>query len=73
MYGVEFWVVEVPEEPEDPWPEDLAKEEDEGGKVEDIDHADQPVDEHGGSRGCVEAVLPVLQRGVKHGLSKQSI
>ena len=73
MYGVEFWVVEVPEEPEDPWPEDLAEEEDEGRKVEDIDHADQPVDEHGGPWRRVETVLPVLQRGIKHGLSKQSI
>lgn len=45
---------------------DLSQQQDEGGKVKDVDHAHQPVEEHGGTRGRGEALLPVLQRGVKH-------
>ena len=51
--------VVAPEEPEDAGPEDLPQEDDEGGEVEDVDHADQPVDEHGGPGRQCEARHPV--------------
>ena len=51
---VEIWVVEIPQEPEDPWPEDLPQEDDEGSKVEDVDHPYQPVDEHRRPWCCCE-------------------
>merc|ERR1719391_467883 len=43
---IEIWIVEIPEEPENPRPEDLSEEDDKGSKVENIDHPNQPVDEH---------------------------
>ena len=43
---IEVWIVEIPEKPQNSWPKDLPQENDEGGKVEDIDHPDQPVDEN---------------------------
>lgn len=68
LYGIEVGIVEVPKEPEDPRAQHLSEEEDEGGEVEDVDHADQPVDEHGGAGGQVETGLAIFQRGVKHRL-----
>ena len=68
LYGVEVGVIEVPEEPEDPRTQHLPQQEDEGGEVEDIDHAHQPVDEHGCARRQVETVFAILQCRVKHRL-----
>lgn len=68
LYWVEFWVIEVSEEPEDTWSEDLPEEEDEGGKVEHIHHPHQPVDKHGGPWSCMETGLPVLQCSIEHRL-----
>ena len=59
LYRVEVGVVEVAEEPEDAGSEDLSEEDDEGGEVEDVDHADEPVDEDGGHRGGVVARLAI--------------
>lgn len=53
-------------------PTDLPEQKDEGGEVEDVDHADQPVEEHGGSGGRVETLLPVFQSRVKHLLQSVS-
>lgn len=44
----------------------LSQEQNEGGKVEDVDHAHQPVEEHASPRSRLEALRPVLQGGVKH-------
>ena len=44
----------------------LSKQKDERGKVEDVDHADQPVEEHRCTRSRVKTLLPVFQGGVKH-------
>ena len=68
LYGVEVGVIEVPEEPEDPRTQHLPQQEDEGGEVEDVDHAHQPVDEHGRAGCQVETILAILQRRVKHRL-----
>ena len=65
--GVEVGVVEVAEEPEDAGAEDLAQEDDEGGEVEDVDHADEPVDEDGGHGRGVVAGLAVLEGCVEEG------
>ena len=48
--GVEVRVVEVAQEPEDAGTEDLAEEDHKRGKVEDVDHAYEPVDEYRGHR-----------------------
>lgn len=69
LYGVELWVVEVPEEPEDPWSEDFSEEKDERGEVEHVHHPHQPVDEHGGPGSRMETVLSILECRIKHGLS----
>ncbi len=53
--GVEVGIVEVAEEPEDPRAQHFAQQEDERGEVEDVDHADEPVDKEGGSWRGVEA------------------
>lgn len=89
---VKVRIVEVPQEPQNTWSEDLgaqrqhllkrcgaqepparlealpylSQQQDEGGQVEDVDHAHQPVEEHGGPRRRGQALLPVLQGGVKH-------
>lgn len=47
-------------------PSYLSEQKDEGGEVEDVDHADQPVEEHGGTGGRVKTLLPVFQSRVKH-------
>lgn len=39
---------------------DLSEQKDEGGEVEDVHHADQPVEEHGGTGGRVKTLLPVF-------------
>ena len=51
---IEVWIVEIPEEPQDARPEDLPQQNDKGGKVEDVDHPVQPVDEHARHRRRVE-------------------
>lgn len=44
----------------------LSEQKDKGSKVEDVHHANQPVEEHGGARSRVEALLSVFKRGIKH-------
>ena len=74
LYGVEVWVVEVAKEPEHTRAQHLPEEQDEGGEVEDVHHADQPPDEDEGAWREVEALVTLLQSGVKHTLkaTKQS-
>lgn len=44
----------------------LSEKKDEGGKVEDINHPDQPVQKQGGTRCRVKTLLPVFQCSIKH-------
>src|SRR6218665_1099351 len=69
LNGVGIGVIEVTQEPEDAGAQDLSKQQDKRSKVEDVDHTDQPMDEHGSARCHLEAVLTVLQGGVKHALA----
>ena len=66
--GVELGVVEVAQEPQHPRPQHLAQQQDEGGEVEHVHHAHQPVDEHRRPGGLVKTALPVLEGGVEHRL-----
>ena len=70
LNGVEIWVVEVTKEPEDARSENLAEEKYERCKIEDIDHSDQPVDEHRSARRNSKAVLTIFQRGIEHALQE---
>ena len=50
----------------------LSEEQDERGEVEDVDHAHQPMEEHGGAGGGVKTLQTVLQSGIKHLLQHKS-
>ena len=68
MDRVEVRIVEIPEEPEDSGSEDFSEQDDERGEVEDVDHADQPVQEDRSHGRGVVAGLAVLseQRETKN-------
>lgn len=44
----------------------LSQQEDERSKVEDINHSNKPVQEHGGARGRFKTQLSVFQGGIEH-------
>ncbi|MPC16068.1 hypothetical protein E2C01_008879 [Portunus trituberculatus] len=69
---VEVWVIEIAQEPEHPGPQHFPQQQDERGKIEHVHHPNQPVDEHGGARSCLEAHLTLkkrtyLESGIKEG------
>lgn len=63
----EVRIVEIAQEPEHTGSQDLAQQQDERGEVVDVDHADEPVDEHGGAGGQAEGGLAVAEGRVEHG------
>ena len=62
---IEVGIVEVAQEPEYARPQDLAQHEHERGEVEDVDHADEPVDEGGRAGRLLERGHALPERGVE--------
>ena len=62
---VEIWIIEIPEKPQNTRSQDFSEEDDKGSKVEDIDHANEPVDEDTSPGSCLEGPESVLESGIK--------
>lgn len=62
---IEVGIVEIAQEPEETGPENLAKQENERGKVEHVDHADEPVEKHGRAGRLLERRETIDESGVE--------
>lgn len=65
MDWIEVGIVEIAQEPEETGSEDLAQEKHERGEIEHVDHADEPVKEHGRPGRLFVGRQAVDERGVE--------
>uniref|UniRef100_A0A8D8U0V0 Uncharacterized protein n=1 Tax=Cacopsylla melanoneura TaxID=428564 RepID=A0A8D8U0V0_9HEMI len=63
----EIGIVQVAQKPEDARSEHFAQEQNERRKIVHVDHAQEPMDEHTGSRGRLQAEETIFETRLEHG------